>query len=161
MHEFTLNDADGNPHSYVIVARHNITDGHRLMRRLQALIAGPLGGLIDGLAGGKGSSSGSTGPELVRALASIEDMTLVRQLLAHVSRDGVLLSGPTALKALNDAYQGNYGEMDAACYEVIKHNRFLSLPAGMSGVLRVILAKVQAKVADTGAATSSEPPPSE
>lgn len=157
MHEFTLNDADGNPHTYQVVARHKVDEGYKLMRRLQALIAGPLGGLLDGLAG----KGGNTGADLTRALDSIQDMGLAKQILAHTTRDGIPLFGPTAAKSFNDAYQGNYLELDLACFEVIKHNRFLSLPAGMSGVLRVVLAKVQAKVADTGAATSSEPPPSE
>ncbi len=158
MHEFTLPDADGDLHTYQVIARHKVDEGYKLMRRLQALIAGPLGGLIDGLAG----KGGNTGADLTRALDSIQDMGLAKQLLAHTTRDGIPMFGPTSAKSFNDAYQGNYLELDLACFEVIKHNRFLSLPAGMSGVLRLIQAKVQAKMVamDAGAETSSEPPPS-
>lgn len=162
MHTFHLDDADGTAHEYVIMAPHGAAEGTKIMLKLAALIAGPVGGLIDGLAGKGGP--GATGPELSRAILSLGDNDLIKQLLVNVTRDGKALGGasPLAAKTFNDAYQRNYGELCRALWEVVAYNRFLSLPAGMQPALAAILAAAQAKVGALGggAGTATKPPPS-
>lgn len=155
-HTFTLTDADGTEHRYEIVAKHKAEAGIKITRQLQALVAGPIGAFIDG----KVSDRAALGPELSRALLGLNDAIPPRVLLEHVVRDGVPMFGALYAKSFNDAYQGNYGELDAALIEVIQYNRFLSLPAGMSGVLGSIKAKFGTFLAH-GSGTSSEPPRSE
>ena len=127
------------------------------MFELAALLAGPLGGL---LAGKAGADLSAIGPALGSALLGLRDLGLIHRILAHTHRDGKPLAGGGASVAhFNSAYQRNYGELLAAVWEVVKYNRFLSLPATMQPALRGILAKLATTA--SGAATSSEPPPSE
>lgn len=135
LHSFTLTDALGNEHSYE-VALHPATQGEPIMWALVALGVEPIaaalakvdgaGGLLD-LNLGDLNLTGSA-DALAKAIARADLPDLRQRILAHTTRDGRPLKDRPHFDA---AYQGNYGELARALWEVVKLNRFLPLPAGL------------------------------
>ena len=161
---FTLADADGAEHVYTIIAPHKAQAGAAIMFELSGMLAGPLAPLLAGLVGKSGADldaiGAAVGPELGKAIVGLGDLRLVHRILTETLRDGKQL-GPSGapLANFNEAYQRNYGELLAALWEVVKYNRFLSLPAGMSSALTRAAKQAAANIG-RGAGTSSGPPPS-
>jgi len=166
-HQFTLEDADGNPHSYE-VQPHAPTDGFRVCSRIAAAIIDPLAGTAlsalvktvpaalkrarqsDGslnvdailddpeIMDGLGSLDfSSTGPGLRRAVESL-DLDLVRDVLRFTTRDGKPLSADLHF---DTAYQRNYGELMKAVWKVGAHNRFFGPLDGFGALVRGAMAQ--------------------
>lgn len=137
--EFTLVDADGAPHEYMLV-KHGATEGQVITWSLIAFGGEPLGALAQSIFSGSGQASIGSMMDDPKALASINwgnlgrdiaasvqgtDMAgLTRKLLINVHRDGKSLRDPSHFDA---AFQANYGELMKLLWEVVKHNRFLGL----------------------------------
>lgn len=132
MHEFELQDADGQSHRYHVVP-HGAVDGEAIVYRLAELLAEPLAALVDG-AGEKLDLSNvdldtileqldirELGKAVRSALAGSRMAELRAAVLRHTSRDGKKLSDATSF---NEAYQRNYGELFRAVFEVTRFNRF-------------------------------------
>ena len=62
------------------------------------------------------------------ALLSLPE-DLVFALFEHVTRDGIRIGTSGFEDEFDAAYAANYTELEAALWEVVKANRFLSLPA--------------------------------
>jgi hypothetical protein len=150
--QFVIKDADGNDRRYEVTP-HNAVQGQAIMWDLVALGAEPVARLADsalkseevvaGLAsalasGGVGKlldggavellggiDLGAVGADVKRAIVSMPMQRLTRDILRHTTREGRALSDDTVFGL---AYQANYGELLRAVWEVVKINRFLSLP---------------------------------
>ena len=149
MPTFTLADADQRVHTYECTL-HPATEGQQILWALVGLASGPLANLLkaavplldlfkgrnvaavledpaalDSLKASLGGLDfGSIGQSLRLALASASMPDLVASILSKTTRDGKALSGRIAF---DEAYTGNYRELGAAVWEVVKANRFLSL----------------------------------
>lgn len=141
---FTLADADGKTHTYEVIP-HPPTEGSRIMWVLVGLGAEPLGRLAKGLLGsadlkslratldapdGVGKLLAAIDPaelagDIRRSLATVPLDRLGADILSRTSRDGKNLANSLNFDA---AYVRNYGELLRALWEVVKANRFLSLP---------------------------------
>lgn len=155
-HAFVVKDVDGNPHSYNLTY-HPAGEGQRIMFQLMGLVAAPgsaaAGALLSGdsladLDLGAVNWSG-LGDELRRVFASEMTPKLCREILSYAWRDNVPLTA-----GFDSAYRANYGELLGALWEVIRANRFLSLP-GMS--LDGMLQQARATLADTAPPKSANP----
>lgn len=151
VHEFTLTDARGAEHSY-LVQEHPAGDGCAIFYELMGLgmptLLGLLGAALkseelirDVLAAMSAKSDEDAPPfdwqdlarklgelelekvgqEIGRALATGKAPALTRALLSKTHRDGKLLNGA----AFDLAYQANYWEMVRAIFKVCQVNRFL------------------------------------
>lgn len=125
-------DDDGAVHAYTI-RLHPATTGRVLALRIAALGLVPLAevlvsALVAGVRG-KAAAEAISPDALQRGLSELpaavgrlaDNPALISDLFAHVERDGVPMSVRVHFDA---AYTGNYGEMAAAIWEVIKVNRF-------------------------------------
>jgi hypothetical protein len=141
---FTLTDADGKTHTYEVIP-HPPTEGSRIMWSLVGLGAEPLGRLIKGLfaageiknlraaldaSDGVGKLLAAIDPaelagDIRRSLATVALDKLGRDILSRTSRDGRNLANDLHFDA---AYTRNYSELLRSLWEVVKANRFLSLP---------------------------------
>ena len=139
--EFTLPDADGVAHRYVLLP-HGATEGQRIVFQLVALGAEPLARLAQGLLTIEGVSLkrllndpaalktlgekldvAALGGDIKRSIASMPDQ-LTAALVSRCTRDGKQLSNPSHF---DTAFARNYGELARLLWEVIRVNRFLSL----------------------------------
>ncbi len=145
---FILKDAKGTEHKYVCVL-HGADIGMRISMQMLAMGLEPLAKAASDLLtaeGGlamliralkdKGDTTEATAlllkldmqgvaAALSPALGKPEAAVLVKDILAETLRDGVALKGA----GLAQAYQGNYGEMYRAVWEVVRRNGFLPLPS--------------------------------
>jgi len=122
--KMTLLDDLGQPHGYLIVP-HPASEGLRLASRLFALIGAPFGRIVDAVvAGGEDAefNIGGASGELAQAVLSADLPQLVKDLLRHVSRDGVDLGNAVMIDV---AYSANYGELAEALAEVVEVNGFV------------------------------------
>lgn len=71
---------------------------------------------------------GKLGTAVKNALLSLPD-DLIYALFEHVKRDGIPIGISGFEDNFDDAYAANYTELESALWEVVKANRFLSLPA--------------------------------
>jgi hypothetical protein len=150
--QFVIVGADGLEHRYTVVL-HDAVAGQAIMWDLVALGAEPMArlaesalkseqviaGLSSALASGGagklldggaaellgGLDLGSVGADVKRAITSMPMPKLTRDILRHTTRDEKPLANDGVF---GSAYQGNYGELLRAVWEVAKINRFLSLP---------------------------------
>ena len=162
-HTFTVKDVDGNPHIYHLTF-HPPTQGQRIMFQLLAMVSTPGSALAGALLSGESLEDidlGSInwtglGAELRDTFASEMTPQLSTQLLSFAVRDNVPLTA-----GFDMAYKANYGELLGALWEVIRANRFLSLP-GMSldGVLQQVKATVEKIAGQPGKLGGSGPEPS-
>ena len=161
---FVVRDVDGAPHTYQLTF-HPAGEGQVLMFELMAMLAPPgsaLGAMLaDGSAGGSAFDVDlatidwtAAGREIQAVLASKATPELTRPLLAYAVRDNVPVSA-----VFDRVYRANYGEMLGALWEVIRANRFFSLP-GMSldSAIEAIGPKLRSLLRDEtlGTAPSSE-----
>lgn len=140
--QFTLSDDDGAPHHYEC-RLHPATTGRVLALRIAALGIAPLADVLlsAALAAVRGKKAADLiSPEaLSKGLESMpgvldrlaNDGKLLDDLFAHVVRDGQPMAHRPAFDA---AYTGNYGEMAACLWEVVKANRFF--PASRISALK-------------------------
>jgi hypothetical protein len=140
-HVFTLTDADGNPHTYA-VTRHRGSEGYGLAQLLLGLVleplaaaAGPpivaavtrggLGVVLDDPAILAALDLAGLARALRGSLLGLSDAT-IGSILRYVNRDGKPLIGegnrPTGV--FDAAYAGNYAELGAVLWEVVRYNRF-------------------------------------
>jgi len=147
-HRFTLTDADGQGHSYVLTAIEP-EEGVRMMFELWGLACGPLGeavgsavknaqALFDGDKSLtsvlddpaamtalwdviRGVNFGAIGQDVQRAFLRPNMDDLVRRLMHLVHRDGRPMRDRAAF---SDAYKANYWELMQGVWEVIRANRF-------------------------------------
>lgn len=148
--EFTLPDAEGVAHRYVLLP-HGATEGQRIVWQLIALGAEPLARLAQGLLTAEGASLrgllddpntlkamgarldvSALGADLKRSIQSMPMDAITASLVSNVTRDSKQLSNPSHFDA---AFACNYAELMRLLWEVIKLNRFLSLFA-TSGTAR-------------------------
>ena len=130
-------DDDGAAHEYVITC-HPAVEGLRLASALFGLAGPAMGKLLDGLKGAPTSaallaSDLDLGPlvrELAQSVVAADMAGLVRDLLRHSTRDGLLLSSEAAL---NNAFGGNYGEPAEAVAAVVEVNGFLRFFTRLAG----------------------------
>lgn len=133
MHTFKLADAEGEIHSYEVTPHRN-RDGRKIVAELAALLAPPLAGVAGAFVDGAGGESALDGGALVGVGAALRDVLrdvpddLVERLLANTVRDSVPLN---TADARDKAYSRNYREEERALVEVIRYNRFFTLPAGI------------------------------
>lgn len=148
---FTVKDREGVSHAYDCTL-HPATEGQKVMWQLVALCAAPLAGAVKGLlplidqVKGQGGLAGlldsstaidqlkgglasidfaAIGEDVKRSLLTAPMEKLVEEVLSRTLRD----DKPLATRGtFDDAYSGNYGELLSALWEVVKANRFLSLP---------------------------------
>lgn len=176
MHEFTLQDADGQTHRYEVLP-HPPTEGFRVCSRIAAAIVDPLAGTaLSALArtvpqalkrargeGGKidlgrimddpeildsiaGLDFSSTGPALRRAVESL-DLALMRDVLRHANRDGKPLSSDLVF---DTAYSRNYGELMSAAWKVGAYNRFFGQLAGFGALVSKAMGKATGALSSSG-----------
>lgn len=156
VHQFTLTDARGREHSYV-VTEHPAGEGMEVMFALLALGAPTLLGLTgaalkseemlgavmqalsgDASAPGSGDASDlarmlsdldleAVGRELGAALGTGRAPELTRKVLSRVHRDGKPL-----MSVFDLAYQANYFELLYAIWKVCSINRFFPVPSTSS-----------------------------
>jgi hypothetical protein len=139
--EFTARDAQGAEHHYscpYIPTEEGIDISLWLLANLGSLVSGILPDIIGKLADGgsvadvdlgsafSSESLTAAGSQWKAALLSPDARRILKILLRYGARDGAPLAS-----AWQAAYQGNYGEMIIAAFEIIKANRFFSFP-GMS-----------------------------
>lgn len=150
MHEFRLTDAAGQPHLYEIDL-HRGSEGLRLSLQLGSLLVEPLaaavGPMLPGMIeaavkGGKLDKQALAAsllddPDTLRSLdlsgvgravqqaaLSLPDET-VYAVLRYTNRDGKpLVASGRATLDFDAAYQGNYGELLRAVWEVARANGF-------------------------------------
>jgi len=119
---FSLTDADGGPHDY-LVALHGAVEGQGIAWRLLAAGAEPLARLIASASGGLDAAAlGSLGADVRAAILSVGAPAMTRDILRYTSRDGAPLANDAAFNA---AFRGNYSEMLLAVRRVTEINRFL------------------------------------
>lgn len=154
-HRFTLTDAQGKPHDYVL-QEFNAQEGLELMCSVvglglpsiaSAITAGlrnpeMIGAASDALSGNADDSADDEdrdafseisegfdlspiGREMARALLSGKVPKLLQRLLGSVFRDGERMDDRIAF---NQAYRANYGEAMRAALEVCVRNGFFLLP---------------------------------
>lgn len=151
MHELSLCDAQGKPHTYAIQP-HPAGEGTRLVLQLMAMAAEPLGRLLESklaelitkfssgeldmdtdvksLAGELGDVAWSqVAGDLRRVLADVDGPALIRDLLRYTTRDGQKLAEPGAYDV---AYQQNYIELLKAAAYVIQVNGFLGFTRSLA-----------------------------
>lgn len=144
--EFTLTDAQGESHEYMITP-HAASDGTRLCLRIMAMAGEPLGRLVSGNLGelielfksGEIDLDGEIDKELAKlkdldvdlgatvrdiqaAIAEAGDEKFFRSLLRHTYRDG----DPVHQEHNFDRfYQANYLELFQAVWKSVQVNGFL------------------------------------
>lgn len=152
---FTLKDADGNPHEYVLV-RHGATRGQKIMWQLVALGVEPLAQIGAGIVSAaevfdklgdllnvaKGEGAGDPSLEAIRPMLDAVDLKqlganirnailstdmpqLTLDLVANMTRDA---KGLDKAQNFDAAFQGNYVELQQAVWQSVVRNRFISLP---------------------------------
>jgi hypothetical protein len=131
-HSFVVRDVDGQPHSYHLHF-HPTSEGQVLMFELIAMVAPPGSALAAALLGGDGLDVDltavdwtATGREIQAVLGAKATPEMTHRLLAYTVRDNIPIPS-----CFDMVYRANYGELLGALWEVIKANRFFSLP-GMS-----------------------------
>jgi hypothetical protein len=129
-HVFTLPDRDGTPHTYETTA-FRPTAGSTLRYRLGGLVSDTILVALFELRRGEDGDAGKIGAALRTSLQSIS-LELIRDVLSTTMRDGMMIAAEGAFDA---AYERNYAELDAAIWEVINYNDFLSLPGISLGKL--------------------------
>lgn len=156
VHQFTLTDANGKPHDY-LVTEHPGGEGMTIMFELLALGAPTVLGLagaalkseellgsVIGAFKAEGESTagdvselarqfaaldlGSVGNELGKALAMGKAPELTRKILSRTHRDGRPLA-----THIDIAYQANYLELLTALWRVCSINRFFPVPSTLLG----------------------------
>ncbi len=148
--EFTLTDAVGNPHDYILTL-HPATAGQAVMFQLMALAAEPLGRMLETLVGVEDFMT-AIDSNLSDAVAGVGDMDLgelltsidwavlgndirkvlgdpkctaiVKELFRHTLRDAQPMS---ETMPFDIAYRGNYLEMLNVMWRIIKFNGFFPL----------------------------------
>ncbi len=140
MREFTLNDADGKSHDYMLV-QHPADEGEEILWTLVGLSGEPLGRLaVSVLDGRQGPVRGLLDLNIEQLLASVDwavvgrDISsavtrtrmpaLTKRLLKYVSRDGQQLANELVFKTV---FQANYSELLQLLFKVVEENRFLPL----------------------------------
>lgn len=132
--EFTLNDADGNPHQYMVV-QHPADTGQDLMWALVSFAGEPLGAVAKklvtaGAAGGLDASViseidwGQLGKDIASSVDRTDMARLTTLLVANTTRDNQWLKDQAVFKG---AFQANYSELMMLLWKVIEVNRFLPL----------------------------------
>lgn len=138
---FQITDGDGQPVTYLVIP-HPWSEGLAISTRLMAAGVDGLAGAIqfkdiidaimaDKSADLKGMLTSAINPgallEGVKNLLMAPDSArFIAAILRYSTRNGVPLERAGVVDL--SAYQGNYGELWRAVYEVIRVNRFLSLP---------------------------------
>ena len=152
MHEFTLLDAEGRPHTYTVTP-HRHAEGRRIVNLIGATLATPLGALLsfDATVGGfqltdlgsvmskaVASATGAAPDVTVEALlgdkldlsalgpaVSEALLGLPESFSADVLRHTLRDDRPLSDPSERDrAYARNYREEERALFEVIRYNRF-------------------------------------
>lgn len=126
----TLVDDYGESHDYYSI-QHPGTEGLRLQNRLQRALLPALGAInARSLKTLTSDAAGSSDTEVMAAglqamqgafseVVTLLEPETVKALLKHTTRDGKPLSSDVAFDM---AYQGNYGELYAACWAIARHN---------------------------------------
>ena len=141
-HTFRLKDRTGKEHVYETTA-FRLIPGSAVRAQIAAVVAEPLlvafyevmkagdlRSLIASVADGSAASALSNvdpariGGSLRTALQALP-ASMLPAILENTFRDGQMLS---VEDNLDEAYERNYGELDAAIWEVVQYNGFLSLP---------------------------------
>ena len=126
----TLADDYGEQHEYFTI-QHPGTEGLRLQNRLQRALVPALGAInARSLKTLTSDAEGSTDADVMAAglqalqgafaeVVTLLEPDTLKSLLKHTTRDGKPLSSDVVFDM---AYQGNYGELYAACWYVARHN---------------------------------------
>jgi len=140
---FTLQDAEGNPHDYV-VELHDGREGRPVATRLKVIAASAGISLV----------AGKT--DAIARLVDLVDDALVSQILAHTTRDGKPLTRDGGLSAeYAKAYRGNYQEADGVLWRAVEANGFFgSSPALKSTKLGQMWTRILARLESTSALPS-------
>lgn len=125
-HEKTINDDEGNPHTYV-VTQHGGREGVRLLGRVLKVVSGPLG-ILAAVAGSSVAGQPSTTDDAEGAVDALDAASVAKAL--RESASALVAEGPDSLiedilkhtfrdtepvaKVFDKAYQGNYGELGEA-----------------------------------------------
>jgi hypothetical protein len=131
MEQFTLEDSEGESHTYQLTLHSPLDGGLKIVNRLVTVLSGPLVKVIRTFVDGNvGLDS-----EMTEVLSNIEledeikscisemDEDMIHEIMKKVNRDGEDLDKE---HAFNRAYRGNYGELMEAVWEVVRANGFLS-----------------------------------
>lgn len=174
-HTLVLLDRNGQSHTYII-APHNPLEGMAIVQQLAGLGLEPLARTLEGalpqllplLGKNKGAPSAEQleavigNLKLGEAMASLSSgfaklpSALIRQILAHTTRDGKLMGGSAEINLDFDAaYRANYGELLRAVWEVIGVNGFLPV----SGISQLVAPALAAGRRALGAPSSGQPAP--
>ncbi len=165
MTTFTLTDADGGSHEYMVHA-HPPRDGIEVLAKLAAMGAEPLIAFMAAMMD-DGVDSSVSAAEMAQAGRGIRDAllqqaptVLLREILRYTFRDSKPIGKPGAAGdlAFDQAYIRNYWEMMQATWQVVQYNRFFTLPAGFMEKVAARVAAMQAK--KPGAVPSPESSPS-
>jgi len=123
----TINDDEGNPHSYVCI-QHGAREGFTLLPRISTVVSGPLGQLAEASGGSDGDTSlldaQISGTAVAEALSKLSEalvaeggVQLLLDVLKYTTRDGQKVEA-----VFDQAYQGNYGELLSAVIFAMKAN---------------------------------------
>jgi hypothetical protein len=173
-HTFTLQDRDGQPHTYT-VQLHRGSEGAPLALQLLALVVEPVAAgagpvIVQGLGNTKGKGAAAVAelasdPQLLEALdipqlsAGVRQALLglrpavMYQLLRYTNRDGRPLTsadGRQASALFDQAYAANYVELARALWEVCQANGFFPGLSTLASAARQAVAALPATPASDG-----------
>ena len=143
---FTLQDAAGEPHDYV-VELHDGREGRPIATRLKVIAASAGISLIAGKA------------ESIARLVDLVDDALVSQILTYTTRDGKALTRDGGLSVeYAGAYRGNYQEADGALWRVVEANGFFGSSSTLKNTrLGQMWTRIVARLESTSALPSEQP----